>query len=163
MSSIPGMEPLTARGQPPNITALSERLCGTRFPGGTYTITTDIHSTVTALVEATDHPQTVHPALCIVTALNAIGLPLDQVCLLAEANINDGPLLGECDIRLHRPLQVDEPYSVSGQITGVTRKRSQRLGLKDLLAFTLNIASSEGKEVADVGLVWILPRPEPLQ
>jgi len=48
---------------------------------------------------------------------------------------------------------------VSGEILGLTRKRSRKLGVMDVLEYRLRLHAPDGGAIAETTNVWVLPRP----
>ena len=58
-----------------------------------------------------------HPVAAFVLANRGIGISLARLFTLFGSDINDGPLLAESAIELHRPLAEDADYEVRGAIS----------------------------------------------
>src|SRR3546814_6005614 len=58
------------------------------------------------------------------------------------------------------PLKVGVPYTVTGEILGLVRKRSRKLGVMDVLDYRLRLHDASGKAVLETTNVWVLPRKE---
>jgi hypothetical protein len=69
-----------------------------------------------------------HPVAAFVLANRGIGIALGDLFRLFGSDINDGPLLAESSIELHRPLAEDADYEVRGVVESVERRRSRRIG-----------------------------------
>jgi hypothetical protein len=57
-------------------------------------------------------------------------------------------------------MKVDTPYTVQGEITGLVRKRSRKLGVMDVLDYRLRLIDPDGERVLETANVWVLPRKE---
>jgi hypothetical protein len=66
-----------------------------------------------------------HPVAAFVLANRGIGISLADLFALFGSDINDGPLLAESSIELHRPLAEDADYEVRGEIESVEGRRSR--------------------------------------
>ena len=60
-----------------------------------------------------------HPVAAFVLANRGIGISLADLFRLFGSDIDDGPLLAESSIELHRPLAEDADYEVRGVIESV--------------------------------------------
>ncbi|CAH1664684.1 hypothetical protein CHELA20_40381 [Hyphomicrobiales bacterium] len=47
---------------------------------------------------------------------------------------------------------------VRGQVNGLTRKRSRKLGIMDVLEYTLHLDRNDGTRACTITNTWILPR-----
>jgi hypothetical protein len=59
-----------------------------------------------------------HPVAAFVLANRGIGISLADLFRMFGSDIDDGPLLAESSIELHRPLAEDADYEVRGVISG---------------------------------------------
>jgi hypothetical protein len=100
-----------------------------------------------------------HPVAAFILANRGIGVSLADLFTLFGSDINDGPLLAESQIELHRPLAEDEDYEVRGEITAVERRRSRRIGPFDRITCRFDLFS-DGAPAATVTNVFAVPRPE---
>ncbi len=91
-------------------------------------------------------------------ALAGMGLSVDELFALVSASAEDGPMFGEAEIELRRPLQVGATYAVSGGITGVERKEGRRAGAFDIVTFRLELTGEGGETVAVSTNSFIFPR-----
>ena len=67
-------------------------------------------------------------------------------------------MMATSSARLSRPLMTETPYIVRGEIAGLTRKPSRKLGLMDLLDYRLRLIAPDGGEVLETRNLWVLPR-----
>src|SRR3546814_14458376 len=89
-----------------------------------------------------------------------MGKTVAGVCETCEFDVEDGPMMGRSALVFQEPLKVGVPYTVTGEILGLVRKRSRKLGVMDVLdsRFLLHVAG--GKAVLDTPNVWVFPRKE---
>ena len=99
-----------------------------------------------------------HPVAAFVLANRGIGISLADLFALFGSDINDGPLLAESSIELHRPLAEDAEYQVQGVIESVERRRSRRIGPFDRITCRFDLLQS-GDLAATVTNVFAIPRP----
>jgi hypothetical protein len=105
---------------------------------------------------ATPEPEP-HPVAAFILANRGIGISLADLFTLFGSDINDGPLLAESGIELHRPLAEDAEYQVRGEITAVERRQSRRIGPFDRITCRFDVY--QGDELAaTVTNVFAVPR-----
>jgi hypothetical protein len=139
-------------------TALSHRsLVGRQFPGGHYTLEPwRAWLLADALGDDPADPQP-HPVMAWMAAVGGMGITWDELFEWFDATADDGPMFGEHQTTLHRPLQTGATYRVSGRITSVDRKTGRRAGVFDVVGYELYL--HEGQ--AHVATCWnslVLPR-----
>jgi hypothetical protein len=100
-----------------------------------------------------------HPVAAFVLANRGIGISLADLFRLFGSDIDDGPLLAESSIELHRPLAEDADYEVRGVIESVERRRSRRIGPFDRITCRFDLFSG-GVPAATVTNVFAVPRPD---
>jgi len=103
---------------------------------------------------------TAHPVYYYIATQVAMGKTVAGVCETCEFNVEDGPMMGSSGVVFQTPLQVDLPYRVRGEIMGLVRKRSKKLGVMDVLTYRLSLYDAAGAEVLQTENVWVLPRRE---
>lgn len=99
-----------------------------------------------------------HPVAAFILANRGIGISLADLFALFGSDINDGPLLAESQIELHRPLAEDADYEVRGEITAVERRQSRRIGPFDRITCRFDLFQ-DGTAAATVTNVFAVPRP----
>lgn len=67
-------------------------------------------------------------------------------------------MLASSQVTFQRPLLTGQPYHVSGEIRGLTRKASRKLGIMDLLEYELRLSLPDGSPVLTTTNFWVLPR-----
>jgi hypothetical protein len=136
-----------------------ERLVGTSFPGGRYTIEPYRHWLMAdAVGEAPASSGKAGPMQIYFGAMAGLGLTLDELFALVGSSAADGPMFGEAEIEQRRPLRIGETYDVRGGITGIVRKEGRRAGVFDILTFRLELVGDDG-EVAGVATnSFVFPR-----
>jgi len=100
-----------------------------------------------------------HPVAAFVLANRGIGISLADLFALFGSDINDGPLLAESAIELHRPLAEDADYEVRATIESVESRRSRRIGPFDRITCRFDLFEA-GDLAATVTNVFAVPRPE---
>ncbi len=136
-----------------------ERLVGTAFPGGSYTIEPYRHHLfVDASGAAPTRTGTAHPMEVYYGALAGMGISVDELFALAGATADDGPMFGEASMEIERPLQIGATYAVSGGIVDVTRKEGKRAGVFDIVKFRLELRDGSGALAAVSTNSFVFPR-----
>lgn len=140
----------------PDIETLAASLRGRQLPGGKYRIAPEECRAVDAMCAATG--SVTHPVFACVAALRGLGISIDELCRLCDYELARGPMLGECQLELQRPLQADCDYTTSVVIGDLVRSRSPALGVMDRLHFTVALRDSGPGDAALVKLTWLFPR-----
>src|SRR5438874_1720264 len=137
-----------------------EDLVGTRFPGGTYTIEPYVHWLMSdATLDLPPRNEGVAgPMWVYYGALAGMGMSVDDLFTLVGATAADGPMFGEAEIEVLRPLQIGATYAVSGAITNVQRKEGRRAGVFDIVTFRLELADEDGAVAGVSTNSFVFPR-----
>jgi hypothetical protein len=136
-----------------------ERLVGHSFPGGKYTIEPYKHWLRQDAIGAKPRREGVaHPMEAYYGCMAGMGMSVDDLFKLVGATADDGPMFGEAEIELRRPLRVGHTYKVSGGITGITRKEGRKAGVFDIVAFRLEMQDEDGETAAVSTNSFIFPR-----
>jgi hypothetical protein len=101
-----------------------------------------------------------HPIYYYIATQVAMGKTVAGVCETCAFNVEDGPMMGSSGVTFSAPLLVGVPYRVTGEINGLVRKRSRKLGVMDVLDYTLRLHDEAGAAVLETTNVWVLPRKE---
>jgi hypothetical protein len=101
-----------------------------------------------------------HPIYYYIATQVAMGKTVAGVCETCDFDIADGPMMGSSGVVFSGSLKVDTPYTVRGEITGLVRKRSRKLGVMDVLDYRLRLIDPAGAQVLETANVWVLPRKE---
>ena len=137
-------------------------VAGTRLDGRSpYVITAAQNAELcrsTGIEPAADG--TAHPIYYYVATQVAMGKTVAELCAVCDFDVEDGPMMGSSDVRFAQSLQIGLPYVVSGEIIDLTRKRSRKLGVMDVLTYRLRLHGLDGEAVLETDNVWILPRRE---
>ncbi|MGY1712096.1 hypothetical protein ACI8AC_21575 [Geodermatophilus sp. SYSU D00758] len=119
---------------------------GRRFPGGTYTVhpwrawllaDTVLAEPPSLLPGAGE--QVAHPLFAWMAATGAMGITWDELFAWFGATAADGPVFGEHETTLHRPLRVGATYRVSGGIVSAERKVGRRTGAFDVVGYAMDL------------------------
>jgi hypothetical protein len=133
-----------------------QHLAGTVLPEGSLTITHADERTLSALVGARQLAgPAVHPVWLLVALVNGLGVPIADVYAMAGCRMEDGPMLGECELSIDRPLEAGT-YRVLGDILDIERKTGGS-GTFDVMRMRIRLANDSGVAATCVAL-QIVPR-----
>lgn len=140
---------------PPDVAGIT--LDGTEI----YTISAVQNATLCRSTGVAPNPDgSAHPIYYYVATQVAMGKSVAGICTTCDFDIADGPMMGSSGVVFSGPLKVDTPYTVRGEITGLVRKRSRKLGVMDVLDYRLRLIDPAGVQVLETANVWVLPRKE---
>jgi hypothetical protein len=132
---------------------------GRPFPGGEFAVE-PWRAWLVADV-ALDEPggQVAHPVFVWLAATGAMGITWDQLFAWFGATAADGPMFGEHESTVHRPLGVGRTYVVSGHVTSVDRKVGRSTGPFDVIGYQLELHDKDdGAHVATCWNSIVFPR-----
>jgi hypothetical protein len=136
-----------------------EALVGKPFPGGSYTIEPYRHWLFVDASKAEPmRDGTAHPMEAYYGALAGMGLSVDELFALVGASADDGPMFGEAEIEVVKPLQVGATYNIAGRIVDITRKEGRRAGVFDIVSFRLELRDDAGELAAVSTNSFVFPR-----
>jgi hypothetical protein len=137
-----------------------EHLPGTELPPGTFTITAEEDARVLEVVGGAPAPDgTAHPLWAYIAPQRGIGISVEDICRLADFDVNDGPMLGSSELEFRSPIKLGEPYTVTGRVLSIDRKHGS-IGTFDLMAFREDLLDADGNLVAVSTSTYVLPRKE---
>lgn len=134
-----------------------ESIVGRTFPGGHYTVEPYLDWLVRDVVQS-GHDDVAHPIFGFIASLRGKGMSLDELFEICGATAADGPMFGEHETELLRPLQVGETYTVAGQFVSAVRKQGKKAGTFDIVGFELTLTDSEGRLAATAFNSFVFPR-----
>ncbi len=135
-------------------------LANHRLRGGTFSLTQELCAAFDRAVAQRDATDFTSAALAYAVAQRGLGDSMEAILDLADFRIEDGPLLGACDLELDGELEPDTTYEVSGEISSLVTKRGRSTGPFDLLTVKGQVMSPAGTKVATVTNTFVLRRPE---
>jgi hypothetical protein len=99
-----------------------------------------------------------HPIYFFIATQVGMGMTVARLCETCEFDVEEGPLMASSKVIFSLPLMTQAPYQVSGEVLGLTRKLSRKLGVIDLLEYELRLTLTDGTPVLRTTNVWVLPR-----
>lgn len=135
-----------------------QALVGHRFPGGNYTVEPwRAWLTADAALDQPD-PELAHPLFAWLASAGGWGISWDDFFALVGASAGDGPMFGEHESELQRPLRVGETFGVSGEIVSVQRKHGRSAGTFDVVGYRVDLRDDAGEPVASCYNSVVFPR-----
>lgn len=101
-----------------------------------------------------------HPIWFFVATQVGMGQTVRGICEACDFDVDDGPMMMTSKVVFQKPLRTGQPYLVSGEIKGLTRKPSRKFGCMDILDYELRLSLPEGTPVLVTNNTWALPRKE---
>lgn len=133
-------------------------VAGRSLSGTTYRISRTENELVCTSVGMTPAADgSAHPIYFYVATQVGMGETVGGLCAICNFDVKDGPLLGGCHVDFAESLRVETDYQVTGEILSLTRKASKKLGVIDLLEYSLALRVGD-RTIAQVRNSWILPR-----
>jgi hypothetical protein len=139
---------------------------GLNFPGGIFFIDSDtnisIYKSTGVLVNDKNLNNFInaHPIFLFTSTLRGSGASIQDIFNLLDYDVNNGPMLGQCNMSFTSPLQIDREYKIDGKIISLKEKISKKLGRIKILDFTLSMFDNPNSQVASINYIWILPEKE---
>jgi hypothetical protein len=141
----------------PDVAELRGRLVGRELPEGSYLVPAyAAWLTEDVLRSPPLAAGTLHPMFVFYASVGGGGYTIADLFDLAECATEDGPMIGEMDLRQRRALRVGESLTVTSRITDVARKHG-RSGTFDTMTVATTLAGADG-EAASVRNTFIFPR-----
>lgn len=133
-------------------------LVGRPIPGGEYVVDRYVDWLLADVVGAEPDDAVAHPLLAYVAAARGKGLTWDELFAVCGATAADGPMFGEHETELHRPLRIGERLAVSGEFESAERKTGKRTGPFDIIGFRLVLTGEDGEVAATTRNSIVFPR-----
>lgn len=99
-----------------------------------------------------------HPVYFYIAPQVGMGQTVAGICEICDFDVNVGPMMGTCNVTFDQPLKTEQPYMVTGEILGIQRKQSRKLGTMDIVEYQLKLSTPDGAPVLTNTNTWILPR-----
>jgi hypothetical protein len=136
-------------------------LVGHRFPGGSFELAEYIAWLWADAVLAEPAADVAHPGLGYFVAMGGLGVSIQDIFDLIEADADSGVVFGETEIVFGGTLRPGTTYEVEGEIVDVERKSGKRAGVFDKLVFAVRVHEPGASEpVVTNTNTWIVPRKE---
>ena len=90
--------------------------------------------------------------------MGGCGVSIGDLFAAAGVAMEDGPMLGACELELLRPIGIETTYDVRGAIETLVEKTGRKLGRFDVLAIRLEVCEPNGELAATCTPSMILPR-----
>lgn len=135
-----------------------EAIIGRRLPGGEYTIEPYVDWLLGDIVEGERDGVVAHPLFAYVAAARGKGITWDELFAVCGATADDGPMFGEHETELLRPLRVGETVRMDGEFVSAQRKQGQRTGTFDIVAFRIDVVGEDGEVAARTTNSIVFPR-----
>jgi hypothetical protein len=140
---------------PPNVTGVS--LAGSE----PYIITAQENRALCDSIHAPAASDgSAHPIYYYIATQVAMGKTVAGLCEVCEFDVDVGPMMAGSKVNFNIPLRTEQPYNVGGEILSITRKRSRKLGVMDIMVYELNLSLPCGTAVLSTTNSWVLPRRE---
>ncbi|OAN56237.1 hypothetical protein [Sphingobium sp. TCM1] len=101
-----------------------------------------------------------HPIWFFVATQVGMGKTVAGLCAACDFDVNDGPMMGGSRVDFQGRIMTDVDYRVEGEIKGLTRKRSRKLGVMDIMEYELRLVGTDGAPVLATTNTWALPRKD---
>lgn len=133
-------------------------LVGRPIPGGEYVVDDYVDWLLVDVVEGERGDGVAHPLLAYLAAARGKGLTWDELFAVCGATAADGPMFGEHETELRRPLRIGERLTVSGAFESAERKTGKRTGPFDVIGFHLTLTGEDGEVAAVTRNSIVFPR-----
>jgi hypothetical protein len=134
-------------------------LVGHRLPAGTATIERWENALLCDALGVFPPPDGLaHPAFLFHVPLRGVGLDVAGLLALGRPESEEAVRAGGYRWTLHRPLRVDTPYRVSGEVVAAERRRGRRAGPMDVVTFRFALSDDAGP-VAGAETTCLFLRP----
>lgn len=133
-------------------------LVGHVLPGGVTTIHPHRHWLVRDVLLGDRLSDDLAHPLFVYLATDSMGVTWDELFAICGATADDGPMFGEHETELFRPLTVGATYAVNGEIVSALRKSGRRAGVFDIVEYRLTLSANDGTVVATTANSIVFPR-----
>lgn len=136
----------------------AETLVGLQLPGGILNLPAGDDAALRVILGSDPSADGgAHPLFGFIGAMRGMGIDWHGFFALCGASADDGPMMGETDLDLRRPLRTGHDYTVTAEIVGFEHKEGRRTGPFDVVTLQVAIADAEGP-AAVLRQSIILPR-----
>lgn len=99
-----------------------------------------------------------HPIYYYVATQVGMGKSIDELCKVCGCDVSVGPRIVDSKVTFMLPLKVNQPYEIKGEIIDLTRKKSNKFGLMDIVTYKLSMLLPNGDTALTTTNSWVLPR-----
>ena len=133
---------------------------GAPLPGGSYVLGSERHELlIGSLGGGAPADGSAHPLSAWLVAWGGCGVSIGDLFSAAGVPMEDGPMLGSCDLELLQPIDIETEYAVSGEIVDLQEKTGRRIGRFDVMTMRMEVREPGGDLVAVCTPSVVLPRP----
>jgi hypothetical protein len=129
-------------------------LVGHEFPGGTYTIA---HWENYLLTECTGAPPLpdglAHPVALFHVPILGAGTSIADMFALGQADSDFSIGIESYDWEIHRPLEEELPYRITGRVTAAERRQEGERTF-DRIQFQFDLEQPDGAHAARTTITW---------
>ncbi|MGE4426487.1 MAG: hypothetical protein AB7G37_08565 [Solirubrobacteraceae bacterium] len=135
-------------------------LAGYRLPGATVELGPHTAWLWSHSILAEPVAGEAEPTVGWLLAMQGLGLPLDDLFALVDADARTGVVLGEAELEFGPPLRVGERYHATATIVDVVRKTGVRAGTFDRLRLRIVLHDLEDVPVFTLVNHLVFPRAD---
>ncbi|MFC8663057.1 hypothetical protein [Streptomyces sp. NPDC057199] len=132
-------------------------LVGARFPGGEYSLAGYenwlAHDALYSVPRAEPHP-----VVAFIGAQQGMGMTVAELFEWLDSDIDDGPLLAQCQMEFPQALEIGQRYWVSGVVRSIERKHGRSLGVFDLVTCVFHLSDENGEVAASITNTYAITR-----
>lgn len=132
-------------------------LVGAAFPGGGFSLASYENWLAHDALYSVPRSEP-HPIMAFIGAQQGMGMTVAGLFAWLNSDVEDGPLLANCDMQFARPLEVSRSYTVTGVIESIQRKQGRSLGTFDLVTCVFRLIEDSGDEAAVVRNTYAIGR-----
>lgn len=133
-------------------------IVGRPLPGGEYVVEPYVDWLLNDVVGAPVKGECAHPLFAYLATARGKGITWDELFAVCGATAADGPMFGEHETELFRPLRVGERVTLSGRFTTAVRKEGRRTGIFDVVGFEVEVRGEDGTVAATTRNSIVFPR-----
>lgn len=137
-----------------------QAIVGRELPGGQYVVEPYVDWLLCDVTVSAHGQPCAHPLLAYVATARGKGITWDEVFGICGATADDGPMFGEHEFELYRPLLVGETIGVAGRFDTAERKRGRKAGVFDIIGFRVSLTDATGEQIGMTRNSIVYPRRE---
>ncbi|MFV0428012.1 MAG: hypothetical protein ACK5KO_01080 [Arachnia sp.] len=133
-------------------------IVGRPLPGGEYVIEPYQDWLVRDILHTDVQGTCAHPLFAYIASAVGKGMAWDEVFALCGSSAADGPMFGEHETQLVRPLALGERLRTEGEFTTAVRKQGAKTGTFDIIGFEIRLIDEGGTVAAVTRSSVVYPR-----